>query len=295
MIANVATINNKGLEVDLRMHFIKHHNFQWTGALNVSGNRSKVLGISGDFSDPNDPGAYLLGNTIVRKGQPLGLFYGLQFKGIIKDQKTLDDYKSHYIYYQYFDPYLGIGDPMFALDSNGFGKQDIIGRAEPKFYGGFTNTFTYKSFSLITLFTFSYGGDILYLADVQNQYVSTYTNKGVRILDRWTPQNPNSTHPRLLLGYNSGNLQSSNNVYDGSYLKLKSITLTYQLPAKTAASLHIKDASVYGSATNVFTITKYPGPDPEVSNNPYSLIDGSTDVSTFPTIKQYNLGIRVGF
>lgn len=295
VIANVATINNRGLEVDLRADFVKHRNFQWTGAINISGNRSKVLDVNKDFSDPKDPDAFYFGNTVVRKGQPLGMFYGQQFQGIIKDQKTLDDYKSKYIYYQYFNTYLGIGDPMYKLDSTGFAQQGVIGNSEAKFYGGFTNTFTYKNFSLIALLTYSYGGHILYLQDVTDMYFTDYTNKGVRVKGRWTPENPNSERPRLLLGENGYTYTASNNIYDGSYIKLKSITLTYELPAKVASGLHLRTASAYVSATNLFTITKYPGPDPEVSNNPYSAIDGSSDVSTFPTVKQYNLGIRVGF
>lgn len=295
VIANVATINNKGVEIDLRGDFVKTKNFQWTGALNISGNRSKVLDISKDFSNPADPDAFQYGNTIVRKGEPLGLFYGSKFKGVIKDEKTLEDYKSRYIYYQYFNPYLGIGDPMYGLDSTGFPKQEVLGNSEPRFYGGFTNTFTYKNFSLIALLTYSFGGHILYLQDVSDMYMADYTNKGVRIKGRWTPDNPGSDRPRLMLGQNGFTYTASNNIYDGSYVKLKAITLTYELPAKMARGLHLRTASAYASATNLFTITKYPGPDPEVSNNPYSLIDGNTDVSTFPTVKQYNVGVRIGF
>lgn len=295
VIANVATINNKGLEIDLRADFIRNRNFQWTGAMNISGNRSKVLDVSKDFSDPANPDAFYFGNTVVRKGKPLGMFWGQQFQGIIKDEKTLNDYKSKYTYYQYFEPYMGIGDPMYKLDSTGFAEQGVIGNSEAKFYGGFTNTFTYKNFSLIALLTYSYGGQILYLQDVTDMYFTDYTNKGVRIKGRWTPENPGSDRPRLLLGENGYTYTASNNIYSGSYIKLKSITLTYELPAKVASGLHLRTASAYVSATNLFTITKYPGPDPEVSNNPYSAIDGSSDVSTFPTVKQYNLGIRVGF
>lgn len=295
VIANIATISNKGLELDLRADFIKHKQFQWTGALNISGNRAKVTDINNDFGDPNNTGnAYFNSNTIVKKGESLGLFYGYKQTGIIQNQKQLDDYKKIFTYYMYFNPYLGIGDPMYEMGSDGFFQKTVVGHAQPKLYGGFTNTFTYKNFNLITLLTYSYGGQILYLADIQNKYTDSYTNRGARILQRWTPQNPGSDRPRLLLGnFPSGT--SSSDVYDGSYIRLKSITLTYQLPARVAGNLHIREASVYASATNLFTITKYPGPDPEVSNNPYSLIDGASDVSTFPTVKQYNLGIRFGF
>jgi outer membrane receptor protein involved in Fe transport len=295
VISNIATISNKGLEADLRTDFIKRKNFQWTGALNISGNRSRVDDVNNDFADPNNPGAtYIYANAVVRKGEPLGLFYGYKQTGIIRDQKQLEEYKKQFVYAEYFAPYLGIGDAMFEIGDDGFYKQDVIGRAQPDFYGGFTNTFTYKNFSLVSLLTFSCGGEILYIADVQNKNFESFANRGARILQRWTPDNPGADRPRLILRQ-YGASTSSAEVYDGSYLKLKSITLTYQLPAKAAAKMHIRDASVYASATNLFTITKYPGPDPEVSNNPYSLINGSSDVSTFPTVKQFSLGLRFGF
>ncbi|WP_441576691.1 TonB-dependent receptor [Chitinophaga sp. RAB17] len=294
VISNFATINNKGLELDLRMDFIKHKKFQWTGAINVSGNRSKVTDINGDFTNAGTVESYIQGNTIVRKGEPLGLFYGYKMKGIIQNEKELEAYKKEFTLARYFAPYLGIGDPMYEIGDDGFFKSDVIGNSQPKFFGGFTNTFTFKNFSLITLLTYSYGGELLYLTDIQNKYFDSYANRGVKIKERWTPEHPSNDRPRLMLGENATG-PSSNDIYDGSYIKLKSITLTYQLPAKVASSLHIRDASMYASATNLFTISKYPGPDPEVSNNPYSLINGSSDVSTFPTTKQYNIGLRFGF
>jgi hypothetical protein len=117
----------------------------------------------------------------------------------------------------------------------------------------------------------------------------------VRILDRWTPENKDSDRPRLILGENSTNYTASNNVYDASYLKLKSVTLTYTLPDATATRLHLRNASMYVSGTNLFCITRYPGPDPEVSNNPYSIINSSNDAGTYTAMRQYSLGIRVGF
>ncbi|MBC9930042.1 TonB-dependent receptor [Chitinophaga qingshengii] len=295
VIANLATISNKGLEIDLRSDIIKQKNFQWTTSLNLSGNRSLVQDINNDFADPNDAGAtYLNANAVVRKGEPLGLFYGYKQTGIIRDQKQLDEYKQKFTLAKYFAPYLNIGDAMYEIGNDGFYKRDVIGKAQPQFYGGMTNTFTFKNISLITLFTFSYGGQILYLADIQNQNLESYANRGVRILQRWTPENPGADRPRLLLGQYGANTSSSD-VYDASYVKLKSVTVTYQIPARALTKMHIRDASIYASATNLFTITKYPGPDPEVSNNPYSLINGSNDVSTFPTVKQFNLGLRFGF
>lgn len=299
VIANLATIRNKGIEIDLRADVIKHRAFQWTTAFNISGNRSMVLDIDHDFTHPTDDAAtaaYDLGNSIVRKGQPLGLFYGRQFEGLIRTKEQLDAYKAQYLYATYFAPYLAIGDPMYKIDSTtGNAGYYVIGHAEPKFYGGMTNTFSYKQFTLITLFTFSYGGQILYTPDIQNEYVDGRANKSTRILDRWTPEHTNTDRPRIIQGYNSTIYTASNNIYSGSYLKLKSITLSYQLPDNVAKRWHVRDAYIYASATNLFTITKYPGPDPEVSNDPYSIINGSSDAGTYPSTKLYNMGIRFGF
>ncbi|HWJ27275.1 MAG TPA: hypothetical protein VNS32_12080, partial [Flavisolibacter sp.] len=194
-----------------------------------------------------------------------------------------------------FYPYMGIGDGKYLLDSTGYFKDTIIGHAEPKFYGGLTNTFTYKNFSLIALLTFSSGGELIYLPDVQYHDLATRTNKSTAILDHWSAENPNSNNPRLLLGESSYAYLASNNVFKASYLKLKSITLNYEFPAKMLSRVKIRNASIYASASNLITITKYPGPDPEVTNDPYSVIGGYSDVGGYPTVKQYNLGLRVGF
>ncbi|QEC45966.1 TonB-dependent receptor [Pseudobacter ginsenosidimutans] len=298
VISNFATIVNKGLEFDIRADIIRGRDFQWNAAFNISGNRSKVLDIAGDFTDPNgDPALaqYYLGNSIVRKGEPIGLFYGKIFQGLYQNQKQIDDYKAANPYWIYFNPFVNIGDAMYERDSTGFDKQDVIGHAQPKFYGGFTNTLNYKNFNLIVLFTYSYGGEVLYLQDVQNKFVSGQTNKSTAILDRWTPENPNADRPRLIMGGNSTAYTASNDVYDASFIKLKSVTLSYRLPDNLMKKWRMRDVNVYVSGTNLITISSYPGPDPEVSGDPYSLINGATDSGTFPTVRQYSAGVRIGF
>ena len=297
LVSNIAKISNKGFELDVRGDIVRNKQFQWTGALNVSRNRSKVLAISNDLAVQQN-GVVQFGNTSLVVGQPLGVFYGREYLGTLKTQKDVDDYRAANLLAQYgFYPYLGIGDPSYLLDptQGGYFKDTVIGHAEPKFFGGFTNTFTYKNFSLIALLSYSYGGDIYYESDVQNHDLGIRTNKSTRILDHWTPENPNSAFPRLLLGESASVYTASNNVYDASFIKLKSITLNYDFPKRLLGRAGIRSASIYVSATNLFTITKYPGPDPEVSDDPYSIIGGYTDVSGYPTTKQYNVGIRIGF
>ncbi|WP_225874781.1 TonB-dependent receptor [Pedobacter hiemivivus] len=295
--ANIADIRNRGLELSLRGDFIRSKSIQWSGTFNISGNRSKVLALSNDFSDPSNPKIYTYGNNVLKVGEPLGLLWGYKFDGLLRTQAEVDDYKSKNLFAQFGQyPYMGIGDSRYVLDpATKFNKSDIIGRAEPKYYGGYTNSLTYKNFSLITLATFSYGGDIYYLADVQNADAGTRTNKGIRILDRWTPENQNTERPRLILGQGTAANGASNNVYDASFIKLKSVTLSYQLSPSLMKKLKMNTASVYVSGTNLLTITNYPGADPEVSNDPYSLIGGYSDAGGYPTVRQFSFGLRFGF
>lgn len=294
--ANLASIRNRGLEIDVRGDYIRHKNFSWNGAINFSFNRSMVTNINTDFSDPKVSGAYL-GNTIIREGNPVGLFFGGQFRGIIQNAEQLAAYKQEFSLNPFISPYLNIGDPMYAINQPGgfVNSTLVIGNAEPKFYGGYTNTLNYKRFSLISLFNFTYGGKILYLADIQNQKVTDLSNKNARILNRWTPENTTSDRPRVIYQQNGQIGTSSNNIYDGSFVKLKSVSLSYQLSRSFMEKMKLQSASIYVSAMNLFTISNYPGPDPEVSNDPYSLINGSSDASMYPTVKQYTIGFRLGF
>ncbi len=300
VILNVAKIRNRGLEAEIRGDIVKSKGFKWSVALNISRNVSKVLDIKGGpFSNPNDRDALNLGTSIVEEGKPLGLLYGRVSEGLFRTQKELDDYKAAFAYASIFAPYLNIGDQRFQLDSNGLApgiayySNGIIGNATPDFYGGITNTFSYNNFELITLFTFSYGNDLIYQADVANGTVDNLANRGVAILNRWTPENPNSNRPRLLYRYQFRPL-SNDNVYDASYIKLKSLSLSYALPKKVLERLKLRNTSVYFAATNLFTITNYPGLDPEVSDDPNSIIGGGRDISSYPTSRSYTFGIRLG-
>lgn len=294
--ANIANIRNRGLELAISGDFIRKDHFQWSGMFNISGNRSRVLALSAQVTDPNSPELYRFGNTVLKVGEPLGMLYGYVFDGILRTQEEVDIYKTQNAFYKAGSMrFLGIGDPRYVLNEDGFPKEDVTGSAEPTLYGGYTNNITYRNFGLSFLTTFQKGGDILYLYDVQNQSARTATNKGVRILDRWTPDNPNADRPRLMWGERSYTQQASNNVFDASYIRLKSITFSYQFSNDLLKKWKINNAMAYLSATNLFTITKYPGADPEVSNDPYSLIGGYSDSAGYPTIRQFSLGIRLGF
>jgi hypothetical protein len=117
----------------------------------------------------------------------------------------------------------------------------------------------------------------------------------VAMLNRWTPQNPNSDQPRLLL--NDELLTNSNlSVFNSSYIKLRTLTLSYHLDKIAWMTKNgVKNTSLFLSATNVFTITKYPGNDPETSDDPYTVGGGYLDVSNFPPVRTLSIGLKAGF
>lgn len=310
-LVNLADINNKGVEIDLRGDVVRTKKINWNIAVNVSSNRSKVTNINNDLQNPTQVGytdpfyrqQFSLGNTILREGEPVGLIYGYRYDGVIKTQKQLDDYKAASLYAQYgILSNLALGYPMYdVIDTGtykGYWGKDVIGNAEPKFYGGITNTFSYKQFSLIALLSFSYGGDLLYLPDVKSFGLGDMLNRNTRILlDHWSPSNTNADRPSVVLKETNtyGTGPSSYDVHDASYIKLKSISLNYEFSPALVSRIHMRSAMVYVSGTNLFTITKYPGPDPEISNDPYSLINGYSDAATYPNMRQFTAGVRLGF
>lgn len=294
LVTNIATIENQGLELELNGVVIDKPDFKWNVAFNIARNRSKVVDIQGgEFSDPNDREALNLGTSVVREGEQLGLLWGRVVKGILKDQAAVDAYKEKSWAIPYFQRYLGVGDYEYEFDETGWYKEDVIGNASPDFFGGLTNTFTYKDFSLSALFTYSYGNDLMYQNDVNNTNFKRPTNKGDVILDRWHSGNQETSRPRLVYGQTT--FLTNMNVYDASYIKLKSLTLNYNIPQSILSKLKIRSASLYATATNLFTITDYPGLDPEVSDNPNSIIGGGRDIDSYPTGRTFTFGVRLGF
>ena len=295
VVFNIAKIRNKGLEIDLHGDFIRKNNFRWSGALNLSRNISKVLNIAGNpFSDPtSDRNSVELGNSVVKEGEPLGLLWGYVTEGIIRTEEQVDYVKNTSSDWKYDMPYVDKGDVLFKFDETGWYVLDVIGNTNPEFFGGYTNTFNWRNWSLNALFTFSYGNDLMYQKDVTDMAMNSLQNRGIRVLEHYSAENTASSRPRYLFG--GSQRMTDMSVYDASYLKLKSLTLSYDLPKHLCQKIKLNALSVYATATNLFTITKYPGPDPEVSDDPTSVIGGGRDVSTYPTVKSYTFGLRFNF
>ena len=305
ILSNAVGIKNTGVEVTVQGDIIRTKNFKWTAGFNATWTNSVVtkLNSNADLTQIGSLTGLDIGNTTLIQGKPLGLITGLTVTGIIKTQAQLDAYKKQLgsLYSTYIFPYLSIGDPMYKLTPNSIGAypdfNTIIADAAPKYFGGITQGFTYKKFDLQFYFTFSEGGKLVWGDHVSSvEFVGT-SNANVAMLDRYTPSNPNAVDPRLVLNNDDGFYYKSNlDVFSSSYLKLRTLTLNYHFDkALWMEKAGMKTAELFMSATNLFTITKYPGNDPETSEDPYSVTGGYFDVSNYPTVRTFSMGVRVGF
>lgn len=291
--ANFAKVKNIGVEFELYSDIIRNKNWKWSASFNISHNSSKVLKLNGDnFSSDDARGELNLGTTIYREGESLGLLCGRKAVGLIQTQEQLEDYRERFAMWSSMQPDLGIGSVELVLDETGFYNEDVIGNCTPDFYGGITSTLSYKNWSLLTQFTYSYGNELIYQKDVTDMMFNSLGNRSRKILNASTADhftgNPLST-------YRSTNFLTNLNVYDASYLKLQSLSLSYALPVKYIKKYHLNNLSIYATASNLFTITSYPGPDPSVSDDPYSVAGGGRDVTSYPTVRSYTIGVRLGF
>lgn len=303
-ISNLGRTQNKGIELSLDGDILRSADFRWNLSINVAHNKNKLVSLNSDFLNPTTGNISPPSSGYeLRIGEPLGLIYGRIAEGIIQNQAELDALNagSPDGIYQYTGT--RPGDIKFK-DINGDGKvtsldQTVLGNATPDFSGGITNTFQYKGLSLTTLFTYSAGNDLRWSTlstNVNYGSIVAGENKMDIALNRWRPEKP-SDIPRAVYGDpNSNNLISSFYVYDGSYLRLKNISLNYILPEKILKQTgFVKRVELNVSATNLLTFTKYPGADPETTNLFNNDLSAGMDSSRFPIAKVYTLGLRVGF
>jgi len=282
VLNNIGDLENKGIQMGLTTVNIDNNVIKWTTELNVSKNVNKVLYLAD--SVPTYPGYQAEGSSstnVVKVGQPLGTFLALKFLGV--------------------DP--ATGNALYQ-DTNHDGKISsddavVVGNAQPKLFGGFTNRISYKGFDVSIMFQFSLGNKILNFTKTTllNSGQSLDYNQSVDALRRWQKPGDITDVPKYELGAdnNFNNLLSSRFIEDGSYLRLKNISVGYNIPSRLTSKLKFERLRVYFSGTNAWTYTKYSGADPEVST-----LDGSTtaqgiDFFTLPQVRTLTVGLTANF
>ena len=291
-LKNIGEINNKGLEISLNTKNISKENFTWNTDFNFSRNRNTVVKlIDGEDVLLNaSPGHFLQDEThILREGQPVGVFFGYQYKGVHQGGNFPNGTAG-------FSN--NAGDELFA-DLNGDGKitsddRQIIGDPNQDWTMGINNTFTYKNFDLNIFFQGAFGGDIFSLTHLE--LASGGSNATTEALNAWTPSNTNTNVPSAAV---RSKRITSRFVYDGSYVRLKNMALGYNLPSTILEKLNLDNVRLAISGQNLLTFTSYPGTDPEVSykasGNENSNVNQGFDYGNYPNIQSVSFSLNVKF
>uniref|UniRef100_UPI003EBE50F5 SusC/RagA family TonB-linked outer membrane protein n=1 Tax=Cellulophaga fucicola TaxID=76595 RepID=UPI003EBE50F5 len=309
VIANIGDTRNEGYELELKASIIRKKDFKWNLSFNISKNKNSLTKISDDFRDDEGFLTGFPGGGRLKEGSPIGLIYGYAADGLFQEQSEIDALNSGSETGVYQNSLTAPGDIKFLDVSGPDGVPDgritnldqrVLGDTQPDFFGGINNTFSYKGFSLSTFFTFSIGNDLdaFGLARGTN-FASTFIgeNKINTVLNAWTPENTNTDIPRVVyFDPNNNDRVSSHYVYDASYLRLKTVNLSYNFSKHLIDQLKgIDRISVYVTAQNLFTITNYPGADPEASNLYNNDISAGRDNNRFPISKVLTTGVKIGF
>ncbi|MCB0568543.1 MAG: TonB-dependent receptor [Phaeodactylibacter sp.] len=275
---NAGTIENKGLEFNIST-VNTTGGLRWNTDFNISFNKNKVLELQ--YTDVYYFGRVYSNNqdvAIVREGLPLGVFYGYVSEGV--DPETGD-----LIYKDVNEN--GIFDP---------GDRTIIGDANPDFTYGMANSLSWKNFTLDIFFQGSQGNDIFNATRIDLEGMFDSKNQSAVVLRRWSPDNRDTDIPRAIGGGNVDNVRNSTRfVEDGSYLRLKSVTLSYDINPKVLERLSIRRLSVYVTGQNLLTLTNYSGFDPEVNAFGRSATELGIDYGTYPQSRTLIAGFNLEF
>jgi TonB-linked SusC/RagA family outer membrane protein len=297
-IANVGSIQNKGFELTAGYHKTSgDFKYDITGVFGLS--RNKVLSLTGAANgtitaggDADFGGGGPLTNTSV--GQPIQYFYGYQVEGIFQNAADVTSHATQ--------TGAAPGDLKFKdVNKDGVINADDrvnLGSYLPKFTYSLNYTASYRNFDLALFFQGVNGNKIFNAEKIIAEGMSRLFNSDVNVLRAWTPTNTNTNIPRAISGDPNSNVRPSSRwVESGSYFRLKNLQLGYNLPTpwlKSATNNLVSKVRIYVSSTNLFTVTKYTGLDPEVGSKNGTLTNG-IDYGQYPTPRVFQAGLQATF
>ena len=317
--ANVGTIRNRGVELTINSYQLNTKNFTWSSNFNISHNKTILidLGNFDPFAATNiaNLGGNLVGGAshVLVPGREIGLFYGFKVDGLYQ----LSDFEANGTTVKNGVPVVSqtIGTPDTRVGRLKFANTDgsennliddkdrtILGDAAPKFTFGFTNNFKYKRFNLSILLQGSYGNTI------QNQ-VSAYVSSGNLAsigtafnqtekwyMNQWTVDNQHNDvrYPAVQTAANIVTTAATSVVMeDGSYVRMKNLTLQYSL--NVGKLKYLRAVNMFLTGTDLLTLTNYSGFDPEVSSYGSDIRLQGIDYGSYPRARNYTVGVTVAF
>ncbi len=311
---NVGSMKNRGAEFALNYNGNRGKDFQYGIGVTVTTNKNTLTSItSGTNYVQNFGGLGLTGQSwgeFSRSyvGGQVGEFYGYKSLGVFQTQAQIDALNAKSPNGVYWKGTAQPGDRYFAdLNGDGFVSADsdrvALGSPQPKFYGGLNLDASYKSFDFNAYFYGVYGNKLLNYVESSLESFQKRGSEGVENVsqeyfdNRWTPANPSNRYSRATANDDAigSNIPSSVWVENGSFLRLKNLTIGYTLPGVLMQKASISKIRVYVSTQNLFTITNYSGLDPEIGIQNGNATQNGVDNGTYPTSKFYTVGLNVTF
>lgn len=302
-LTNAGTISNKGVELGVTLRPFKgsasSSAFSWTSTVTYTRNRNKVLNLGGVeriFATQSVAPDLGSSGTLVQVGQPLGAFYGYKTSGIIRDSTEQAAYTptvSGARLTQGALRYVDVnGDNI--IDAN---DRTIIGDPNPGYLLGLQNTFSWKGFEFSGLLDGVFGQDILNLNLYRVEGGSPITNvTRDRYYDRWTPDNRDGKFPRINSAPGALGAEFTDFLLqDGSYLRLRTITLTRSIPSSWIKGRGFDSARFYVTGANIWTKTKYRGFNPDVSSQGVGNLNRGIDVGAYPLARTWTFGLNLSY
>lgn len=304
---NIGKIQNKGIELSLNSTNIQTRGFTWQTNFNISFIKNTLKGLASGvesmYARSGFDSNFTAYDYIATVGQSLGLIYGYEFDGIYQSSDFYTTPDNQLILKEGItnNERYGTVKPGVVKykDQDGDGiittnDRTVIGNAMPKWYGGITNTFNYKGVDFSFMFQFNYGNDIYNATRLYaTQSRSGRRNMLAEVADRWSPTNASNKVPSQD-GYIVNDVYSRF-IEDGSFLRLKNITLGYTLPHKWTRKFHASKLRVYATGQNLFCISGYSGYDPEVNSASSNPMTPGLDWGAYPKSRVFTFGIDLQF
>jgi len=287
---NAGKMENKGVELTVNTKNITGK-FTWNTMFNVSFNANKVVSINDTVPMPSGSIGLNSNLALIQAGLPINEFYGFKTDGIFQNQAEVN---SHAVQVPGNDPYsrTSPGDIRFK-DLNNDGvindkDRTYLGNPNPTFTFALNNTFTYKGFDLSIFLQGVAGNKIINANRFWSEAMDVAQNQTTATMNRWTGEGTSNTMPRAVFNDPNKNTRPSDRyIENGSYLRVKNVTLGYTLPASLVRKAKLSTARFYLSAQNLFTITQYNGFDPEVGTS-------GIDNNVYPVTRTISIGVNLG-
>jgi TonB-linked SusC/RagA family outer membrane protein len=302
VLQNVGKMYNKGIEFTINASPIRGRDFQWNTSFNITYNKNNVVNLV-DGVPFIATATSLETPSITMPGYPVGMLYVIETRGVdpATGRRIFVNASGQELLYDHSAPtssrwtYRDNGQVAPAINPGL--DQKVWKNSNPKYVGGFDNTFRYKGFDLNVLMTYQLGFYV-YNGTRASALDQRFWNSTTAVLKRWQKPGDVTDIPKLVYTDNTSNGSAnpiSENAQKGDFVKLRSIALGYTLPSRLLSKAGISSARVYISGQNLAIITKYEGPDPEVSSNGNGNLNQGVDRNTVANGRVITFGLNIGF